>query len=974
MENNYDVAIIGLSGRFPMAKNVTEFWQNLCQGKDCITRRESDDPSYIAAYGKLSDVDLFDASFFDFTPKEALDTDPQQRFLLEGIYEALENAGYCSYRYDGKIGLYVTCDEHLYVWNYIMQQQGDWYENYTRSKIYCDGTFSTKISYKLDLQGPSILSKYACASSLASIHLAYQGVLNGDCDMAVAGGVSIEPEQNGYYPLDNTVSKTGITRSFDSDADGFVPGCAMGLLILKRLEDAVEDHDNILAVIKGTAANNDGSRKAGFAAPSVQGQSEVIKDCLFFSGLEADDISYVETHGTATVLGDAIELRALKETFSENKNTLYIGSVKSNIGHTSSAAGVSNMIKTLLMLVNKKRVPSINYKNPNDELVDSILKVSTEYTDWNSDGTRNALVTALGLGGANVAVILGEAEENKRLENKKKDAYVFVYSGKSADAVKKLEEEQSTILSDQNPEDVAYTLQTGRGEFRFRQSYVAGSLEELKNQLVLDKKPAEIEDGKKKIAFAISGNGSLSGRLTRDLYNNSIIYRDSLSSYLEEIYKVSGINYMDLFEADKEVDVNELSSSENASILIFALEMALSETLISLGVEPDILVGHSLGEYVAACLAGIINPYDAIRMLCKRSELMKKLPEGGMITINSSREKVESILSSGVSVGIVNAPNRIIVTGAKNDIQNFIPVLEANDLNYSVLPLKLAGHSSLMLQIADEYKEFISGFSFKKPCRTIYSSCLAKKVSNEMSSPDYWIKQMVEAVSFYDTVQEIGTKQDTIWIEVGLSDQLTTAIAKAVRGSNNIKTVPCFLKGRTENDYARFLDSLGTAWKYGAKVNWDALYEVKPYRVPLNTYPFEREHFWRYKKTEMSGAGMNYVKNASMEERKVEKKVVNKELNETEKVLLEIFGEALGVEDLSLTDELFQLGLDSFSIIFILQQVELRLKQEVTIEEMYTCQDVADLVNLLKDKEKLAETGVSKETVEIKKSLNDLFD
>ncbi|MFT8349951.1 beta-ketoacyl synthase N-terminal-like domain-containing protein [Clostridium saccharoperbutylacetonicum] len=989
-ENNLDVAIIGMSARLPKASNVEEFWQNILQGKDCITRDKSKDKlNYVGAYGKLDNIECFDADFFDFNKREAMNLDPQQRFMFEGIYEALEDAGYNSDKYDGKVGLYSTYDEQLYIWNYLMRQKGDWYLNYHLAEINLGGTFSTRIAYKFNFQGPCIMSKYACASSLAAIHQAYQGLLNYECDMAVAGGVCIEPQQDGCVSLDTTISRSGYTKAFDEEADGLVKASGMGVIILKRLEDAVKDHDNIIAILKGTNVNNDGNRKVGFSAPSVQGQEEVISDALAIADIEPSEVGYFETHGTGTVLGDSVELRALKNVFQENNEDekVYIGSVKSNIGHTSTASGVINVIKASLMLKEKMMPPSINFKKPNSELLEEgcPVVVNDRLRKWESNKTRIAGTSSFGMGGANAIAILSEYEQEPHENILKKE--LFVVSGKTEDALKNncLKLAEYLEKKDVNLEDMAYTLQVGRGNLEKKYYAVSDNKNDLIKKLkMIDKKgpTSNGEKAKKKIAFAFSGSGSHKYSIGKELYESNNIFKREMDKCFDIIKNISG---QDLKEYYKNYDFekDDLSDEHVTGMLItFIVGYSLAKLWNEIGVKPDIIIGHSLGEYIGACIAGIFTLETAIKIIIKRTELFGTLPEGRMLAVAAPKEKIEELLTEGVTIGAENGSKRFLVTGLISDIENFENVLKENKLSYSKLPVVRAGHCSVVNKISDDFRQVLKEVKFEKSTISIVSTLTGNILkNNEISTIDYWIDQMCSPVKFYDAIKETALQNDIIFIEIGSSNQLTELIRKIILSNKSISAISSLKELKAEDSREGFLNAVGKLYSKNIEIDWDKLYNKKPYRISLPTYQFDRKVFWRYKpyfvgeKNEVLSSDTEEVSIINEEKESVEKSL--KCDNITEKVLKDIFKDIFGVDEISIYDDIYEFGFDSLSVALVTSKIETALGKKISMKEIYSITTISELIEIIDNKEVECNTFENEEVKEEKdtiKNINDIFD
>lgn len=854
-ETEYSIAIVGMAGRFPCADDINTFWENIKAGKDCITRNKKiDTPDFMGAYGRLDHIDEFDADFFKVTQTEAMDSDPEQRIMMELTYHALENAGCANTKYEGKIGTYISFDNGIYVWNYIMQDAENWYERYELYKTYL-ATRCEKIAYKFGFEGPAIMSEYACASSLNAIHQACQSLLNYECDMALAGGITAEPEQNGYQSYLATESSKGQIRPFDADADGLVPGSAAGLVVLKRYEDACNDHDNIVAVIKGTFINNDGDRKAGFAAPSVFGQKECLESVLAVSDVEPDEIDYYEAHGTATELGDGIELRAIKSVVGnrpENRK-LYIGSLKSNIGHTNMAAGVSNVIKTALILKNRTLVPSIHYEHPCDELKDPdcAIKVSTELKEWKEDKQMMAVCSAVGMGGANAMAVLGEFYGTRdREEEKDTESQLFLFSGKTSDAVKKIADavHDYVLNTKERYDDIAYTLQSGRNEFEYRTFSVANK--SRKNKFSKRRVHYVNPEEKREIVFVFSGVGSFDRTIGKELYLSNAVFRKYMDACFESCEKVgvSGAKkaFLDFIPRREQKQVIE---NEQGIQILFSLGYSMAKTLIEFGIKPERVIGHSNGEYIAAAVSGIFSVEDAIDLLIKRTRLAEQLPESGMINVAVAHEEVEKLLIDGVVIGAVNAPNRTMAAGTRKELNQFEEILKEHDMMYSRMAVSRASHCYTMLPIVGEYRKILNQISFHAPSIPIVSCCDTdlQNDSKKMQSPEYWLKQLCEPINFYEAVKAIDDQKVSLFIELGTGDALTAMIRKMKNGKEAIPAFAIFDSPTSTNSRDGFLGFLGDLWCNGLSINWEKLYEEKPYKVSLTNYPFEHKKYWKYK-------------------------------------------------------------------------------------------------------------------------------
>ncbi|MBD1942157.1 type I polyketide synthase, partial [Coleofasciculus sp. FACHB-712] len=671
---NYDslegIAIIGMSGRFPGAKNVEEFWQNLRDGVESIsvfTNEELidagiapgllDNPNHVKAGAVLEDVEFFDASFFGFNPKEAEMTDPQHRIFLECAWEALENAGYDTQRCESRIGVYAGASLNNYLsFNLNRDQIGS--ADSFQKLIGNDKDFlTTRVSYKLNLKGPSLTVQTACSTSLVATTLACQSLLNYQCDMALAGGVSIRvPQKTGYlYQEGGILSPDGHCRAFDADAQGTIIGNGVGVVVLKRLEDAIADGDRIHAVIKGSAINNDGSEKVGYTAPSVNGQADAIAEAIALAGVDPETITYIETHGTGTRLGDPIEITALSNVFganTEKKNFCAIGSVKTNIGHLDAAAGVTGLMKTVLALKHKLIPPSLNFKQPNPEIdfANSPFYVNTQLTEWKANATpRRAGVSSLGIGGTNAHVVLEEAPTVKA-SSSSRPWQLLVLSAKTESALETATANLAAHLKqhpDLNLADVAYTLQVGRRAFEHRRILVCQTVEELVNQLETPH-PQKVlthfqEPTERSIAFMFPGQGAQYVDMGRELYQTEPIFREQVDRCAALLQPHIGMDLRSLLypnQPNPEAAAEKLKQTCFAQPALFAIEYALAQLWMSWGISPQAMLGHSIGEYVAACFAGVMSVEDALALVAIRGRLMQQMPAGAMLAVSLPEAEV----------------------------------------------------------------------------------------------------------------------------------------------------------------------------------------------------------------------------------------------------------------------------------------------------------------------------------------------
>jgi acyl transferase domain-containing protein len=869
-----EIAVIGMSGRFPGAKNLDQFWQNLCDGTESIkffTDEELlakgveaqllDDPNYVKAEAILDDVEMFDAAFFDFTPREASLMDPQHRLFLEHAWEALENAGYAAERkqrtgvYAGEsINSYLL--SNLYPNRELIESAGGVQVVINNDRDY----LATHIAYKLNLTGPALSVQTACSTSLVAVHLACQGLLNRECDMALAGGVSVGvPHGEGaYHQEGGIISPDGHCRAFDIRAQGTVKGNGVGVVVLKRLDDALRDGDTVHAIIKGTAINNDGSLKVGFTAPSIDGQARVIEEALALSEVEAQTITYVETHGTGTSLGDPIEVAALTQAFRTQttaKNYCAIGSVKTNIGHTDAAAGVAGLIKTVLALEHKELPPSLNFThpNPNINFAGSPFFVNTELTEWQTNGTpRRAGVSSFGIGGTNVHVVL---EEAPRVETRRSQALqLLTLSTKTATALEASRLNLAAYLK-QNAEinlaDVAFTLQTGRKSFAHRLALVchdaaeaATALEEAR-QLHIDVHAASQNPP---VAFMFTGQGAQYVQMARELYETEASFREDVDRCCEILQPLLQLDLRDVLypTAERAEEASEqLKQTHLTQPALFVIEYALAKLWMRWGVRPAALIGHSIGEYVAACIAGIFTLEDALQIVVERGRLMQQAPHGAMLAVPLSENEILPLLNGELSLAAVNAPSLCVVSGTIEAVAGLEQALLKKDLICRRLHTSHALHSAMMDPLLVTFAAKLREVKTRPPKIPIVSTLTGTWMKPaEASNPNYWARQLRQTVRFAGALGEILKEPATVLLEIGPGQTLSALANQSAK--DRIVLSSLRHPRDSQSDVAYILNTLGCLWTAGVEIDWAALHSHEPERrrIPLPTYPFERRRYW----------------------------------------------------------------------------------------------------------------------------------
>lgn len=869
MSNNMSIAVIGLAGRFPKAAGVEAFWQALCEGKEGITfftdeellaagvsPEELNHPDYVKARAVLEDVDLFDADFFGYSRREAEWMDPQHRLFLEHAHAALEDAGYACRQEPLNVGVFAGCSSSSYLLlNLLPSGQIDAGIGNMQVMIGNEKDYlASRTSYKLNLTGPSLAVQTACSTSLTAVHMACQSLLGGECDMALAGGVCVSlPQISGYrYEIGSIASPDGHCRPFDVDAKGTNGGSGIGIVLLKRLSDAIEDGDNIYAVIRGSAINNDGTDKVGFTAPSQHGQATVIAEALAVAEVSAADISYVEAHGTGTPVGDPIEVAALTQAFRESTDKngyCALGAVKSNVGHLDAAAGITGFIKTVLALSHRKIPVTLNFKEPNPKLRldQSPFYVPTETIDWKSigDQPRRAGVSSFGIGGSNVHVVLEEA--SLPAQNLDPGPELFVFSARSAEALDTMRENFARYL-ERNPSislaNAAHTLQIGRAEFKYRYAFVAQDAAQAITQLRTPIKAAPAHS--KGVAFLLTGQGTQLVNVGRSLYESETSFRDCVdtcSVYLEPLLGRSLVGL--LYPApSQELEAEQaLTSTRFAQPALFAIEFALSNVLKHYGIEPVAMLGHSLGQYCAATIAGIFSLNDALTLVAKRGELMESLSDGVMLAVQmSADEAMTKIADLSLDLAADNAPDSCVIAGAEKEIAQLESRLNADGIAYRRSTVNRAFHSSLTNPCLDALSHAIAATKISQTQIPLVCNVTGEWLSpQQLADPQYWARHTRETVRFRHGLQTLASEPDLCWLEIGPAPVLA-GLARRNKFDEKLPLLPTF----SGHDKLDILNCLGHLWQAGLTIDWKRIprNHKNLKRISLPTYPFQRKRYW----------------------------------------------------------------------------------------------------------------------------------
>lgn len=879
MSHEFDVAVVGTAGRFPGADDVNEFRQNLLEGRESVTffspeellaagvdRRLIDDPRYVPAAPILSDPATFDAAFFGYSPREAQVMDPQHRLFLESCWHALEHAGYDSLRIDGRVSVFGGSAMNTYLLSSGLVPE--FFDDYLPTLIGSDKDYlATRVAFKLDLTGPAITVQTACSSSLVAVHMATQSLVNEECDLALAGGVAVRvPHIAGHlYEAGNILSPDGHCRTFDAEAAGTVFGSGCGVVALKRFDDAVADNDTIQAVIRGSAVNNDGASKIGFTAPSLSAQSEVVAEALGSADVTADTITYVEAHGTGTKLGDPIEIAALTKAFRTDTDAIGycgIGSVKTNIGHLDAAAGVASLIKVVGALSDGVIPASLHYGEPNPaiEFEKTPFEVVTEPTPWRPhDGLpRRAGISSLGIGGTNAHLIVEEHPRQQPAPRSERPPgrELIRLSARTPAALDRACAALATQLGRDDDAvglaDVAYTLAAGRRTFAHRAvvvadtpvtagAYLSGSVQ---GRLL----KADSGSVDRPVAFLFSGQGAQYPGMGHGLYRQGSVYREALDLCAEQLIDLIGVDLRPLLCQPGHPDdgrADDLAQTELTQPALFAFEYALARQWDQFGVRAEAMVGHSIGEYVAATMAGVFDLPDALRIVAARGQLMARAEPGSMLAVSLPESQVGELVSDDISLAAINGPEQCVLAGSRDAIAAVAEQLEQRQVHAQLLRTSHAFHSHLMDGAACEFRAVVEDVELSGPT-VPFTSCVTGDwiTAEQACDPGYWADHIRSTVRFSDCLSAVaGT--DSVLVEIGPGRTLST-LARQHPSTRRAPTMASSRQAASDDDDEQvLLEAVGGVWAAGGAIAGPSLQGSGPYRrVPLPGYPFERTRHW----------------------------------------------------------------------------------------------------------------------------------
>lgn len=958
-----EIAIVGMSCRLPNSPDIDSFWKNLCEGIDCLSRFQSNygNLDYVPVRGVIEDIELFDADFFNFSPADAIQLDPQHRLFLESVWEALEHSGIAPGKTNDIISVFAGMTDSSYLYENLLQKNQlytdqDKFQHRIATSI---GMLSTLVSYKLNLQGRSINVNSACSTGLLAVEQACQDLMLGYSDTAIAGSCSIVvPQDKGYvYCPGSILSEDGYCRPFSKDANGTVFSNGVGVVVLKRLDDAIKEGHTIYAVIKGRGVNNDGSDKLGFAAPSINGQINCINEAMTHANVAAEQIGMIEAHGTATLLGDLIEVRALHHIFSkqsEKINFCALSSVKANIGHTDVASGITGLIKTALCLYHKRIPPQIHFTSPNSDLnLDhSPFYINTQLKEWGSDTERYAGVSSFGVGGTNVHMILRAAppvaQRTKKSEELEELIVISAKSKQSLDLYQDKLIDYLTVNSHKSEtlSDCAHTLQNGREEFTYRKFAIGNNGSKIEQMLLKQPHTKHQSDIQYNMIWMFSGQGMQYHRMAIDLMDKVPSFK---KNFLEGIDLANTYLNCDLLAIINDDSCDKINQTQFAQPALFIIEYALARLLLDVGIKPHVLIGHSLGEYVAACIADVFSFEDAIALVCERGLLMASVPNGEMLALDSSFDEVVEYQDiAKVDIALHNTHSSIVLSGAPKEIQSLENYLEKQGKTFKKLKVSHGFHSYLMESIEDSFKSMFHNIKSNAPKIPIISNVTGTWLSDkEAMDPNYWYKHLRQTVHFSKGIDLLlASNKHPFFLEIGVGNTLSSFV-RANNGSPEhvIHTLPNHHKKTT--DVYQLLYSLGVMWSNGIPIDLKSLSESTQKYIALPSYAFQRKKFWVQSDNQLGSAINSLQHNQNT---KIDNSINNIiPQSPTEQKLSYLFGKILGINNVSKNDDFFELGGHSLAAIKLINDINRQFNTKITIQHFTMSSTISKLLLLIND-------------------------
>ncbi|MER7004172.1 beta-ketoacyl synthase N-terminal-like domain-containing protein [Dactylosporangium sp. NPDC000555] len=977
------VAVIGMAGRFPGARSVDELWRNLCEGREAVTffseaqlraagvaDAELRDPAYVPARAVVEDVELFDAEFFGFGVRDAEILDPQHRIFLECAWEAVEHAGYDTTRYDGHVGVYAGSAISTYLLALLadpalVASVGGYRILLANDKDH----LTTRVAHKLDLRGPAVTVQTACSTSLVAVHLGTQALLARECDMVLAGGVAVSlPQVSGYrYEPQGIMSPDGHCRAFDAAARGTVAGNGAGVVVLKRLADALADGDTVHAVILGSAVNNDGAGKSGYTAPSARGQADVVAEALDAAGVAPGTVGYVEAHGTGTGLGDPIEVAALAEAMDRvgGAPECLLGSVKTNIGHLDAAAGVSGLIKAVLALREGVVPGTLHFDRPNPQarLAEAGFTVHREPRAWpHRHGPRRAGVSSFGMGGTNAHVVLQEPPRAPAPGPGRpgRDRHVIVLSAASPAALAAAEQRLAAhlVATPQQPlADVAYTLQVGRRAHRFRRAVVGESAAAVCAALAAPDgagpRPSAVPDTDRGVVFMFPGQGAQRAGMAAGLYAREPLVREIVDECAGLLRAPLGVDLRDALLHG----AGDLRDTALAQPALFTVEYALAQLWMSWGVRPEAMIGHSIGEYVAACLAGVFDLKDALELVAARGRLVAQLPPGAMLSVALPAAELAELAAAGdgLAVAAVNGPRVGVLSGPVEAVEAVAAALAARGVPARRLHTSHAFHSPVLDPVLDAFTAIVAALPRRAPQLPYVSNVTGGWIGkDEATDPAYWARQLRGTVRFADGVRTLLADGPRVLLEVGPGDALG-ALAAGHDGEHRpvvVATLPATDAATIGGSAVS--DALARLWSAGVPVDWRAYHgTARRRRVPLPTYPFQRRRYWVEHRPGAlpvpTAAASTAEPGAVAPPAAVAPppddpgRVVTPPGSDLERALVELWTELLGAQPIGIHDAFLDLGGHSLLATQLTARLHDRFGVAVTVEQLFALRTVARL-------------------------------
>ena len=862
-----EIAIVGISGRFPGASCVDEYWKNIISGKESIYHFSDEEllekgvsidvinsKNYVKSKCLLNDKSFFDSTFFNYTSSEATLMNPQTRIFHECLWEAIEDSGNHNLMKNIPVGIFAGAGVN-FEWD-VYSKLGGIDQNVDEfSTVYLPKTkfMNTLASYSLDLKGPSIYVDTACSTSLVAVHLACRSLLTGDSKIAIAGGVAMHSQIGQGYDFQegSIMSSDGHCRAFNTNSDGTMAGEGIGVIVLKKLQDAIKDGDRIYSVIKGTAINNDGHRKVGFTAPSIDGQAECIRIAHKVAKIDSETIGFIEAHGTGTKLGDPIEVLALKKVFDNGKRfSAALGSVKSNIGHLDAAAGIAGLIKAALCIYHKKIPPALYHEQPIPEIEwdGGGFYLNSELKPWvNENGMPlRAGVSSFGVGGTNAHVVLEEAIETT-LTGISKEYKLATISAKTENSLKRYQKKLIDFLYEHDHidlDDMCYTLQVGRKDFNYRQSFAFADKNELIVKLIEHDSiaSAKCKDSDSAIVFMFPGQGSQYKEMGIDLYRSQILFREEMDRGLDFLFKNTNVDFKNILYS-KENNSHKIHETNYTQPLLFLFEYSLAKLLMSFGISPKFMIGHSVGEYVSACISGVFSFEEALKLLIVRGELINNLPGGDMLSASINGEDAQTFVRKGLSIAAINGPKQTVFSGNNESIEALKEAFESMGIEYLKLNTSHAFHSGMLDDILVQFKEELLKVKFNDPDIPFVSNLTGDIISRELvKTPQYWVDHMRNTVLFSKGINTLMTQSsELVFLEVGPGH----ALSSLVKQHTHTKSFLCFNlisnHKKKESDDKFFVNNLGKLWNNGIAINWNAFYkDEKRKKISLPFYSFDK--------------------------------------------------------------------------------------------------------------------------------------